>query len=167
MAEVTYKGKTFEVDEDGFLLKFDEWCPEWLEYVKESEGITDLNEDHQKILDFLQDYYRKNGIAPMVRILSKNTGYKLKEVYELFPSGPGKGACKMALSGNITTNILISYLFKPFAVTPFGKRLRTHCSHTGREVSSRPVFLLLSLIEKTRFREKNTSKALYLCTAHR
>ena len=63
MAEVTYKGKTFEVDEDGFLLKFDEWCPEWLEYVKESEGITDLNEDHQKILDFLQDYYRKNGIA--------------------------------------------------------------------------------------------------------
>ena len=48
------------------------------------------------ILDFLQDYYRKNGIAPMVRILSKNTGYKLKEVYELFPSGPGKGACKMA-----------------------------------------------------------------------
>ena len=81
MAEVTYKGKTFEVDEDGFLLKFDEWCPEWLEYVKESEGITDLNEDHQKILDFLQDYYRKNGIAPMVRILSKNTGYKLKEVY--------------------------------------------------------------------------------------
>ena len=50
MAEVTYKGKTFEVDEDGFLLKFDEWCPEWLEYVKESEGITDLNEDHQKIL---------------------------------------------------------------------------------------------------------------------
>ena len=96
MAEVTYKGKTFEVDEDGFLHKFDEWCPEWLEYVKESEGITELNEDHQKILDFLQDYYRKNGIAPMVRILSKNTGYKLKEVYELFPSGPGKGACKMA-----------------------------------------------------------------------
>ena len=96
MAEVTYKGKSFEVDEDGFLLHFEEWCPEWLEYVKESEGITDLTPDHQKILDFLQDYYRKNGIAPMVRILSKNTGYKLKEVYELFPSGPGKGACKMA-----------------------------------------------------------------------
>ena len=52
--------------------------------------------EKQKVLDFLQDYYKKNGIAPMVRILSKNTGYKLKEVYELFPSGPGKGACKMA-----------------------------------------------------------------------
>ena len=83
MAEVQFKGKTFEVDEDGFLLHFEEWCPEWLEYVKESEGIKELTPDHQKILDFLQDYYKKNGIAPMVRILSKNTGYKLKEVYEL------------------------------------------------------------------------------------
>jgi tRNA 2-thiouridine synthesizing protein E len=96
MAEITYKGKAFEVDEDGFLLRFDDWNPDWMEYVKESEGITDIGPDHQKILDFLQDYYKKNGIAPMVRILSKNTGYKLKEVYELFPSGPGKGACKMA-----------------------------------------------------------------------
>ena len=50
MAEVTYKGKSFEVDEDGFLLRFDDWCPEWLEYVKDSEGITELNEDHQKFL---------------------------------------------------------------------------------------------------------------------
>ena len=57
MAEVQFKGKTFEVDEDGFLLHFEEWCPEWLEYVKESEGIKELTPDHQKILDFLQDYY--------------------------------------------------------------------------------------------------------------
>ena len=62
MAEITYKGKSFEVDEDGFLLRFDDWCPEWMDYVKESEGISEINADHQKILDFLQDYYKKNGI---------------------------------------------------------------------------------------------------------
>lgn len=88
MAEVTYKGKTFEVDEDGFLLKFDEWCPEWLEYVKESEGITDLNEDHQKILDFLQDYYRKNGIAPMVRILSQEHRLQAERSVRTLPLRP-------------------------------------------------------------------------------
>ncbi len=96
MALVEFQGKSFDVDEDGFLLKFEEWCPEWVEFVKESEGIKDLNEEHQKVIDFLQDYYKKNGIAPMVRILSKVTGFKLKHIYELFPSGPGKGACKMA-----------------------------------------------------------------------
>ena len=83
MAEVSYEGKTFEVDEDGFLLRFDDWCPEWLDYVKESEGIAELSDDHKKVIDFLQDYYKKNGIAPMVRIMTKNTGYKLKDI-ELF-----------------------------------------------------------------------------------
>lgn len=96
MAVVEFKGKKFEVDEDGFLQKFDDWCEEWVEYVKEQEGIKEITEDHKKVIEFLQDYYKKNGIAPMVRILSKVTGYKLKQIYELFPSGPGKGACKMA-----------------------------------------------------------------------
>ncbi len=96
MALVEFQGKSFDVDEDGFLLKFEDWCPEWVDFVKESEGIKELNEEHQKVIDFLQDYYKKNGIAPMVRILSKVTGFKLKHIYELFPSGPGKGACKMA-----------------------------------------------------------------------
>ncbi len=96
MAVVEFQGKQFEVDEDGFLLQFDSWSPEWVDYVKDSEGIKELTDDHQKVIDFLQDYYKKNGIAPMVRILSKVTGFKLKQIYELFPSGPGKGACKMA-----------------------------------------------------------------------
>jgi TusE/DsrC/DsvC family sulfur relay protein len=96
MATVEYKGKTFTVDEDGFLENLDQWCDEWVDYVKESEGIKELTDEHWKVIGMLQDYYKKNGIAPMVRILSKVTGYKLKHIYELFPSGPGKGACKMA-----------------------------------------------------------------------
>jgi TusE/DsrC/DsvC family sulfur relay protein len=96
MAVVEHMGKKFEVDEDGFLAILDEWGPEWVDYVKELEGITELKDDHWKVIQMLQDYFKKNGIAPMVRILSKVTGFKLKYIYELFPSGPGKGACKMA-----------------------------------------------------------------------
>ena len=96
MAFIEYKGKKFEVDEDGFLLKYEDWNQEWVEYVKDGEGISEMSEEHNKTLEFLRDYYEKNGIAPMVRILSKVTGFKLKHIYELFPSGPGKGACKMA-----------------------------------------------------------------------
>jgi dissimilatory sulfite reductase related protein len=96
MAVVEHQGKKFEVDEDGFLAVLDEWGPEWVDYVKELEGIHELKEDHWKVIHMLQDYFKKNGIAPMVRILSKVTGFKLKYIYELFPSGPGKGACKMA-----------------------------------------------------------------------
>ncbi len=97
MAQVEFGGKNFEVDEDGFLLKgMEDWNNEWVEYVRTQEGIAALNDEHWKVVHILQDYYKKNGIAPMVRILSKTTGYPLKKIYELFPSGPGKGACKMA-----------------------------------------------------------------------
>jgi TusE/DsrC/DsvC family sulfur relay protein len=97
MAEtLEFEGKSFNVDEDGFILDFNEFCPEWIQLVKKEEGIEELNEEHTKVIDVLQEYYKKNGIAPMVRVLSKLTGFKLKHIYELFPSGPGKGACKMA-----------------------------------------------------------------------
>ncbi len=96
MATVEFNGKSFVVDEDGFIESYSDFCEEWVQWVKKEEGIEELNEEHRKVIQILQDYYEKNGIAPMVRILSKLTGFKLKHIYELFPSGPGKGACKMA-----------------------------------------------------------------------
>ncbi len=96
MPTVEYEGKSFTVDEDGFIEAYEDFAPEWMQYVKKEEGIDELNDEHKKVIDVLQDYYEKNGIAPMVRVLSKLTKFKLKHIYELFPSGPGKGACKMA-----------------------------------------------------------------------
>ena len=36
------------------------------------------------------------GVAPMIRKVCKDNDMKLTEIYELFPSGPAKGACKVA-----------------------------------------------------------------------
>ena len=96
MPEVEFEGKSFMVDEDGFIEKYEDWSQEWVKLVQKEEGIAEMTDDHQKVVEVLRDYYEKNGIAPMVRVLSKVTGFKLKQIYELFPSGPGKGACKMA-----------------------------------------------------------------------
>ena len=96
MAEIEFQGEKFDIDEDGFIQDFNQWNKVWVQYVKQQEGIDELNEEHWEVVNVLQDYYKKNGIAPMVRVLSKLTKFKLKHIYELFPSGPGKGACKMA-----------------------------------------------------------------------
>ena len=97
MATIEHNGNSYDVDEDGFLTKgMDEWNEDWVDYVKGVEGIGEMTDEHWKVVNALQDYYKKNGIAPMVRILSKTTGYPLKRIYELFPSGPGKGACRVA-----------------------------------------------------------------------
>ena len=65
-------------------------------YLAEQEGINELNEDHWKVIQYLKDYFKEYGIAPMVRKLTKESGYSLKQIYDLFPSGPAKGACKIA-----------------------------------------------------------------------
>ena len=96
MPEVEFQGKTFTGEEDGFIYSYENWCQEWVECVKKEEGIEELNEEHEKVIKVLREYYEKNGSAPMVRILSKVTGFKLKHISELFPSGPVKGACKRA-----------------------------------------------------------------------
>jgi tRNA 2-thiouridine synthesizing protein E len=96
MATITLAGKAFEVDEDGFIQDPAGWDEAIARALAEQEGIKELTEEHWKVIRFLREYYLKFGVAPMIRKLSKETGYQLKYIYQLFPTGPAKGACKLA-----------------------------------------------------------------------
>ena len=89
-------GSQIDVDEDGFLE--DPACLEQdlATAIAKIEDVEVLTEDHWKVVNYLREYYKQFGIAPMIRKLCKDTGYPLKTIYELFPSGPAKGACKIA-----------------------------------------------------------------------
>jgi tRNA 2-thiouridine synthesizing protein E len=93
---IDINGKTIEVDEDGFITDPNLWSEDVAKGFAADEGITELNENHWKVINYLRDYYLKFGIAPMIRKLCKDTGFQLKAIYDLFPSGPAKGACKLA-----------------------------------------------------------------------
>ncbi len=85
-----------EVDEDGFLVSPDDWTEDIAIAIAETEEINELTEEHWAMIRYLRDYFKKFGVAPMIRKLCKETGTPLKKIYELFPSGPAKGACKLA-----------------------------------------------------------------------
>ena len=85
-----------EVDEDGFMDNPEEWNEDIALALASTEDVTELTEEHWKLVHYLRDYFLQYGIAPMIRKLCKETGFPLKKVYELFPSGPAKGACKVA-----------------------------------------------------------------------
>ena len=89
-------GRAYNVDEDGFLQDPEIWDEAVARDFALSEDITDLTQDHWKVIHYLRNYYLEFGIAPMVRKVCKETGFKLNQIYELFPSGPAKGACKLA-----------------------------------------------------------------------
>jgi len=96
VASISVNGVIIEVDEDFFLQDPDLWNEDVAKYLAQSDNIVELNADHWKVIYFLRDYYREFQIAPMIRKLCKETGFSLKNIYELFPSGPAKGACKIA-----------------------------------------------------------------------
>jgi len=96
MPFIEVNGQKIEVDEDGFLISIDNWNEDVARYFMKEEGIEELTEEHWKVINYLRDYFFQFGIAPMIRKLCKETGFNLKKIYQLFPSGPAKGACKLA-----------------------------------------------------------------------
>ncbi len=96
MADLVVGELTVEVDEDGFIQEPEKWNEAVAKVLAQTEGVEDMTDEHWHLVNYLRDYYAKFGIAPMIRKLCKETGFPLKKVYELFPSGPAKGACKVA-----------------------------------------------------------------------
>jgi tRNA 2-thiouridine synthesizing protein E len=96
MASIELNGQQYLVDEDGFLQEPEKWNEGVALALAKTEGVNELTETHWKVMNYLRNYYLENGIAPMVRKVTKETGVNLKEIYELFPQGPANSACKWA-----------------------------------------------------------------------
>ena len=95
-------GKSYEVDEEGYLADLNQWEPEVATAMAKLDD-TELTDAHWEVINFLREYYEEYQIAPAVRVLTKAIGKKLgadkgnsKYLYELFPYGPAKQACKYA-----------------------------------------------------------------------
>ncbi len=101
MPKISFGNNSFKVLEDlscpnyNFLKNYTDWNKDWVQYCNQIEKITITNE-HYKVINVLRTYYKKNGIHPTIRILSILTGLTAPTIYRLFPSGPSRGACRMA-----------------------------------------------------------------------
>ena len=97
MPTLSYRGAPLEVNEDGFLIDPHGWDEEVALFLaRDQEGIPALGPDHWAVIHYIRGFYLEHGLAPLIRKICKTTGLKLKTIYELFPSGPAKGACKVA-----------------------------------------------------------------------
>ncbi len=96
MAKATLGGQEIEIDEDGFIQEPEKWNKEVAEDLAKTEEAYPLSEDAWKVVNYLRNYFLEYGIAPPIRKLTRETGFDLKKIYEMFPSGPAKGACKVA-----------------------------------------------------------------------
>jgi tRNA 2-thiouridine synthesizing protein E len=97
MTIVSPDGKSVEINEEGFLAQPEEWNRDVaLALARDQEGLESLTDEHWSVIEYVRQYYLDRGNAPMVRGLCQATRSTLRRIYELFPSGPAKGACKLA-----------------------------------------------------------------------
>ena len=99
---IEVNGTTYDTDEEGYLADRTAWNEDVAKEMARLESC-ELGENHWEVINFLRQYYDEYQIAPAVRVLTKAIGKKLgadkgnsKYLYELFPYGPAKQACKYA-----------------------------------------------------------------------
>ncbi len=95
-------GHTIEHDEEGYITTLNEWSVELAEEIAKTEDIV-MDDERWAVVNFLREYYEEYQIAPAVRVLIKSIKKSMgpekgnnKYMYELFPYGPAKQACKIA-----------------------------------------------------------------------
>ncbi len=96
MATKTIAGVSVNLTDDGFFVDPDEWNEDMVPELAAAEGITELTEDHWRVIKFMRAEYFDKGTGPTVRILGKTSGVSIKDLYQLFPKGPAKVAARIA-----------------------------------------------------------------------
>ena len=89
--QVEHNGRTWHVDYDGFLIStvgdatlYVSPGEDWYDYVRMKNGIQELTFDHIEVLEFYQDYYRNNGIAPHIRLVAMEVKKTQDSILKLF-----------------------------------------------------------------------------------
>ena len=97
MNGLVFDGRAVALNEEGFLEDPSLWNEDLARVLaKSEEGLDTLTDDHWTVLRFIRGHFEEKQGAPMVRAVCKGTGLRLQQIYDLFPSGPAKGACKLA-----------------------------------------------------------------------
>ena len=89
-------GRQLEVDGDGFLANPEVWDAGVAQSIAQYDGIEELTDKHWSVIYIIRTNYEEKGMAPMIRTICKESGLRLREIYELFPLGPARGACRVA-----------------------------------------------------------------------
>lgn len=91
-----------EVDAQGYLLDWQCWDEGFADATAAALGLK-LDDEHWLVIRFLRAFYSEYAISPPMRVLVKSIAPLLgasqassRRLYQLFPDGPARQACKIA-----------------------------------------------------------------------
>jgi dissimilatory sulfite reductase related protein len=89
-----------ERDAEGYLIEPGDWSEDVARALAREENI-ELGDDHWDAIAFMRDFYEENQVAADARFVIKHLAERMgkdahKKLFELFPYGYVKQACKIA-----------------------------------------------------------------------
>jgi TusE/DsrC/DsvC family sulfur relay protein len=84
MAVIEYSKGTVEVDDDGYIVNFEDWNDQVACALAEREGIEELTKDRIDILKFLRQYYQDYGSYPVFGAVCLNVNQPKECVTQKF-----------------------------------------------------------------------------------
>ena len=96
MPVLEYAGRCIEVDEAGYLLDGDEWTPEIAEAMAMHKGLSQLTEQHWKLIALCREE-AAGGPRPRMSRLSEISGVSSEVLRSLF--GASAASLLPALAG--------------------------------------------------------------------
>ena len=85
-----------ELDPNGFLTTLETWTRTDAERLALEHEVGPLTDEHWRVIEYVQGYYRTHGFGPPVVKVHKETGLSSEDICRLFPCGMVKGAYRLA-----------------------------------------------------------------------
>lgn len=70
--EIEVSGSKVQLDEEGFLVNFDDWNEQVACALAEREGVEELQKEKMDILKFIREYYKKYNFFPILQAVCKH-----------------------------------------------------------------------------------------------
>lgn len=72
MRTIDYKGKTITLDNEGYLLDFNDWNEDVACALAEKEDVEELTKERMDIIRFIREYYKQYNFFPVLNAVCKN-----------------------------------------------------------------------------------------------
>lgn len=72
MPVIELNGARVDVDEEGFLVNYEDWDEQVACALAEREGVAELTGDRMDIIKFMREYYKKYNFFPILGAVCKN-----------------------------------------------------------------------------------------------
>ena len=117
MVAASFKDKSYDVDEQGFLLDFNQWDEDFAILMATKFGLSEgLSEKQWAVIRFIRDSFHQKGKCPLVYETCRANNLTWTGLRDLFPTGYLRGACLMA--GITYKDHIVNYYGEPGHILP-------------------------------------------------